>query len=185
MSTSETVTFNKGPCPCNDGHIAQHVTTQDNPWSTADICYSIECVKCRGEWRLEGDSPMAVLRSSEPNYYAAQREERLAYDVFSAAASQLIADYFSSFSAKNKKLEHAEMERLNLTSMSYRQYLVHRRNGQAVASACHGQRNTAWLLRQAEACGRQSEVAGLLDRYERAKKASSEAARRIVRRRVG
>jgi hypothetical protein len=184
MSTSETVTLNKGSCPCGNGHIAQHVTTQDNPWSGADICYSIECARCRADWRLDGDTSMAVLRSSETDFIAAQVREHSAYQSFNMASSQLIANYFSSFSARFRKHEHAEMVRLNITSMSYRHYLTHRGNGNSVESACHGERNTPWLLRQAAGCSRQSEIAELLDLYEKSRRSSSEAARRIVRRRV-
>jgi hypothetical protein len=53
MSTTDIGIVEEGPCPCGKGHIAKQVTTQDNPWSTADVCYSIECADCSGAWRLE------------------------------------------------------------------------------------------------------------------------------------
>jgi hypothetical protein len=184
MSTSDSVTLNKGPCPCGNGHIAQHVTTQDNPWSGADICYSIACDKCNDEWRLEGDTCTAVLRASEVEYTVAMRNQHSAYLSFTKDSEQLIEDYFASYPAKNKKMEHAEMERLNLTSMNYRQYLAHRRNGDSIASCCHGQRNKEWLFQQAAAYGKQREIEDLFNLYETTKNTASDAARLIVRRRV-
>jgi hypothetical protein len=45
MSTSETVDFELGPCPSGGGNIIQSITTQDNPWSSAQVSYSIDCVR--------------------------------------------------------------------------------------------------------------------------------------------
>ncbi|MGO1069622.1 hypothetical protein [Lysobacter sp. CA199] len=184
MSTSETTTHDRGPCPCGNGTIIQHVTTQDNPWSSADSSYSIDCEECRNKWHRENEAPFFVLRSSETEHIAARQQEGAAYAAFDALSERLIADYFLSFPAKNKAREHAEMERLNLTSMTYRQYLAHRRSEESVASACDGRRNIDWILDQAAACGMQSKAAELLDRYEASKKLSSEAARRIERWRI-
>jgi hypothetical protein len=47
MSTSETDEYKIGKCPCGNGDIIKSVTTQDNPWSGADIYYRVDCDKCR------------------------------------------------------------------------------------------------------------------------------------------
>jgi hypothetical protein len=41
MSTSETTHSAIGNCPCGNGKIIESYTTQDNPWSSADIGFSI------------------------------------------------------------------------------------------------------------------------------------------------
>lgn len=184
MSTSETVTFEKGLCPCGDGRIVQRVTTQDNPWSTADISYSIECQKCCSDWRLEATSPVIVLRSSETEYLAALPLQHAAFHELSTASEQIISNYFTNLAVKNKKSEHAELQRLGLTSMNYRQYLAHRNVGGTAASASHGLRNTAWLLSQAATVSRYDEIVELIDRYERARRATTTAANLIIRRKV-
>ena len=102
MSTSELDTFEAGPCPCGKGHIAKHVRSYDNPYSGADVSYSIECQKCRSDWRFDNYSTWLVLRSSEAAYLAAYPLQLTAIRDLDSAAGQVIADYFTKFAAKKK-----------------------------------------------------------------------------------
>ena len=182
MSTSEKDTFDSGPCPCGNGHIVRHVTSYDNPWSGADVSYSIECQKCSSEWRFDSHvAPLMVRRSSEIEYTAALAEQMAASGELSAASQQIVSAYFAKFAAKNKKLEHAELERLGITSRSYKQYLAHRREGGAAATDSFASRNTEWLLQQAADESRRDEIVELLERSERAKQATADAAKKIER----
>lgn len=182
MSTSEKDTFDNGPCPCGSGRIARHVTSYDNPWSGADVSYSIECQKCSSEWRFDSHvAPLMVRRSSEVEYTAALAEQMAASGELSAASQQIVAAYFAKFAAKNKKSEHAELERIGITSRSYKQYLAHRRVGGTAATASFASRNTEWLLQQAADESRHEEIVELLERSERAKQATAEAAKKIER----
>jgi hypothetical protein len=182
MSASENDTFDNGPCPCGNSRIVRHVTSYDNPWSGADISYSIECQKCCSEWRFESHvATLLVRRSSEVEYTAALAEQLAASDELSAASQQLVSAYFAKFSAKNKKLEHAELERLGITSWSYRQYLAHRREGGTAATASFASRNTEWLLKQAAGESRHEEIVELLERSERANRATAEAEKKKER----
>ncbi|MEW5942316.1 MAG: hypothetical protein AB1710_00510 [Pseudomonadota bacterium] len=184
MSTSETVTFNKGPCPCGDGHIAQHVTTQDNPWSSADISYSIECPKCLREWRI--DHTTLVLRSSELPYASASAAEEAARRTLQALALSMVVEHFSAFSAPSKKAEHAELERLGLTSMSYRQYLEHVRNGGKIASAAAPLRNQRWLNEVAKQQGEgiAEQLDTLIEAHAQAAKAREHVSKQIIRKKI-
>jgi hypothetical protein len=153
MSTSETVDFNKGPCPCGNGALVKHVTTQDNPWSSADIAYTISCAACATTWRVDGN--WLTLKSSEQAHDGAWAEELEASSVLDALIHQLVNGYFMTFSAPSKKAEHTEMVRLGITSQSYRQYLEHKRNGDTSASACFARNNESWLygLATEQGCG--------------------------------
>jgi hypothetical protein len=182
MSTSETVTLNKGPCPCGAGHIAQHVTTQDNPWSTADTAYSVECLRCCTEWRLENKT--LVLRSSEDNYRIAKAKEKAASAPLLSLVNHIVTDYFARFAAPNKKVEHAEMIRPGITAMSYRQYLEHRRKGGSISEASYGLRNEEWLLSEAVAHSRGPELRSLIGTHLAAREAANEASKEIIRRKV-
>ena len=183
MSTSETATFDKGPCPCGAGRIAQHVTTQDNPWSTADIHYSLECSRCGTDWRL--DNATLVLRSSEIHYRTARAAEDATFAPLRSLTDQIVTSYFVSFAARNKKAEHAEMVRLEITAMSYRNYLEHRRKGGTVSQAAYGLRNEAWLLSQAAASSRESELRSLITAHRAARELTAEASKEIVRLKIG
>lgn len=182
MSTSETLAFEKGPCPCGAGHIAQHVTTQDNPWSTADIHYTIECPRCSNEWRLEGAA--LVLRSSESSYLEAKAAESTTSRPLQQLLEQLVSDYFAGLALPTKKAEHAEMARLDITALSYSQYLKHRRSGGALTGACYGLRNEAWLQSLAAAQAREAALEQLVASNRLARQAVDDAASAIVRRSI-
>jgi hypothetical protein len=182
VSTSETITFEKGPCPCGKGHIAQHVTSQDNPWSSVDTAYSIECSRCRIDWRLENAA--LVLRSSETRYHAAKAQEESKREPLLQLTNEVVDRYFIRCGARNKKAEHAEAIRLNITSMSYRQYLEHRRKGRTAAEACYGLRNQDWLLSQASFESCESELFAMISDYRTAKRKCDEASKDIIRRKV-
>lgn len=182
MSTSETVTFEKGPCPCGKGHLAEHITTQDNPWSTANIRYEVACPDCRDAWRLEHGS--WVLRSSESSYLKAQAAEETAWRPLRLLMDELVADYFARFAAPNKKVEHAEMTRLGITASSYRQYLAQRRKGSELADACFGLRNEDWLRSIAAARSLDKKLDEFLNAHLAAQETTTAASASIVRRKI-
>jgi hypothetical protein len=183
MSTSETVVFEKCACPCGAGYIAQSVTSQNNPWSSADIDYAIECAHCHNEWRLDGSS--LVLRSSESEYLAAKAKEEQVSQALHALMDRLVADYFVHFAAQTKKAEHAEMVHLGIATRTYEQYLKHRRNGGTAAKACYGMRNAAWLRSVAGGQSVDIELDRLIAANDSARQASTEAYKAVVRQSLG
>lgn len=179
MSTSETVSFPLGPCPCGAGVVTHHVTTQDNPWSTADHAYTIDCKACSLEYRF--DYGHLVRRSSEAAYRACREAEYRCYKDLQLIIEPLIEEYFVEFAAKTKKAEHAEIVRLNLSSNSYRGYLADRGKGKSLASTCGGLRNTSWLRNQAQLRGVEENLDVALSAFDAAKNATETAARQIER----
>ena len=125
-----------------------------------------------------------VLRSSETNYRIARAKEEAALTPLRSSVDQIVTDYFAGFAASTKKAEHAEMVRLGITAMSYRQYLDHRRKGETISQACNGLRNEEWLLSEAAAHSREAELRSLIAIHLAAREATNEASKEIVRRKV-
>lgn len=182
MSTSETVTFTVEPCPCGAGTIAKHITTQDNPWSGADICFTIECKVCASEWRLEHGH--IVLRNSETEYLVARKNEESAYKPLRSLVDSLVEGYLSKFVAKSIKAESTEMTRLGITSLSYAQYLKHRSEGKTPTQACYGLRNRSWLIELATVKSLDNKLEKLLSAHEAAQQATKNAAKKIMRKKI-
>src|SRR5689334_8093734 len=65
MSTSETVSFKACDCPCGAGEVTRHVTTQDNPWSSADIHLTLDCPVCAQAWQLRFEA-LELIESLQP-----------------------------------------------------------------------------------------------------------------------
>lgn len=179
MSTSETVHIDKGPCPCGLGRVIQHITTQDNPWSNSDIAYSVACARCSTEWHIDGSS--LVQKASERPYLAACETEADARHALRTRTDRLVNAYFEAFKAPNKKAEHAEMKQLGITSLSYRQYLAHKRQGGTPASASYARRNESWLLALADDQSCKSELLDLMSTADRARDATRDAYSSITR----
>lgn len=182
MSTSETITFNRGACPCGAGHIAQHVTTQDNPWSGADVSYSIKCVRCCREWRL--DDSTLILLSSEVPYLAASKAQEAAAAPLRDLVTTLMTQHFTAFAGRTKKAEHAVLTELRVCKMSYKQYLEHRKRGGTMATAADPRRNAIWLERVAAAQGKLAEWRSLDEAHQAACEQKNVAYKQIVRKRV-
>lgn len=182
MSTSETFTIDAGPCPCGNGRIAKHVTSQDNPWSSVDIHYSLECPTCSKNWQLR--DRYIVQLSSEGSHNAARAKQSAVSASLKRLVNELVSDYFHKLSAKSKKAEHAEMTRLGITSLSYNGYLKHRRQGGTIEEAASGIANRAFLLAEAAAVGKKDALVALLSGYDCASKDVADAAAQIVRKRV-
>ncbi len=179
MSTSETYTQTVCECPCGKGSVVKHVTTQDNPWSSADISIELDCTSCAAEWRLEHQS--LVLRSSETPYREAQDAEHKAYERLRELVDPLVDDYFARFAAKTKKAEWEEMQRLNIYSGSYRNFLDAKKTKQP-GQIAYGLRNEEWLR---ELAGESEVVLNKLLKDRQEAKARTESARsQIVRRRI-
>jgi hypothetical protein len=118
MSTSETVEFPVGACPCGQGRIVRSVTSQDNPWSSADIFHYIDCRQCAGIWRMENERFLDTR--TEADYNTATQHERLCREKLHELIEAHVNRYFADFGAETIKAEHAEMIRLGITSQNYR-----------------------------------------------------------------
>jgi len=148
VSTSETDVYEVRPCPCGNGQITKTVVSQTNRWSIPDISYSIECKACSRDWRVERN--VMVSRSSETESKRLNDSTRRARTALYDFMRSIVVHQFSGFSAPTSKAEHAELLRLDLTNMSYRQYLDHKRKGGSVCTAVIPSRNRAWLISAAE-----------------------------------
>jgi hypothetical protein len=178
MSTSETDDFELGPCPCGAGKLIQSITTQDNPWSSTDVSYSIDCPSCSRGWRIDGRKLVNV--ESEAPYNAATREERAKHAALMQLCSPLVDSYFQAFAAKTKKAEHAEMVRLDTYSGSYRNFLKDKAERKACSEITYPLRNLGWLADLAKQAGVSAEFDWRLKEFEDAQKRTSEAYKAIV-----
>ncbi|MNV37425.1 hypothetical protein D3C71_1289450 [compost metagenome] len=179
MSTSETFTFDMGPCPCGKGQILKRVISQDNPWSDAIVSHSIECPACSRDWRVERRS--IVLRSSETLFNSAFAAVKDARSALHELLKSIVEHQFSTFSAPTKKAEHAQLERLDLTHMSYRQYLEHKRKGGSISTAAAPLKNIAWLQAAAIQMNVEKQLEALFNANSQADQARAEASTKIVR----
>lgn len=183
MSTSETVEFTVGACPCGAGNVVRHVTTQDNPWSSADISYSIDCRECRRDWTITGGGVLTNSESEKP-YVEAQRIELEVSKDVRALVDALVNQYFEKFAARTMVDEWREMQRLDITTMNINQFRRAARNGERPAQRCYGLRNHSWIFDLAEAAGKKEELTDSLARLDQAKRKRVETAKGIVRRRL-
>jgi hypothetical protein len=179
MSTSETDDFDLGPCPCGAGRLVQSITTQDNPWSSADVSYSIDCPSCSRGSRIDGRKLVNV--ESEAPYNAAAREERTKYAELMQLCRPIVDSYFQAFAAKTKKAEHAEMVKLEIYSGSYRNFLKDKTERKACSEIAYPLRNPGWLSDLAKRAGVEGELDLRLKEFEDSKKRTSEAYKAIVR----
>ncbi|QOL80526.1 hypothetical protein [Pseudooceanicola spongiae] len=143
MSTSETVDFPICSCPCGNGKIIKSVTTQDNPWSSADIDYYIGCNDCSKVWQIEYQSLVsreeATAAKKAANDYWSSRENLL------SLINPLADNYFERLSAPSMAAEHREMCRLGISSSDIRNYRRLRNSGQSFSSICDPLRNAGWV----------------------------------------
>lgn len=180
MSTSEILNYNKGPCPCGNGQIVQQVISHDNPWSKDIVSHSIDCPACSRDWRVE--RRFIVLRSSETLFISAFAAVRDARSALHELLQSIVEHHFSDFSAPTKSAEHAELERLDLTHMSYRQYLEHKRKGGSISTAAAPLKNIAWVQAAASQMNVEKQLQDLLNANSQADQAMSKAECQIVRR---
>jgi len=181
MSTSETITFDVSACPCNAGRLVKNVTSQDNPWSGVDVTFSIDCPTCAADWRI--DRTMMVLRSSESAYHSALAADRAASEAVDALVQPLIEQFVAELSASNKKALHAELTKLNLTSLSYRQFLEHLRKGRKASEAVTS-RNLGWLSSLADAHGVRDQFEKLTQTLRSTGQARTQAGEQVIRRKI-
>ncbi len=182
MSTSETIVFDVGPCPCGGGQISKRVVSQDNPWSSVDISYSINCPTCSREWRIKNES--LVLWSSETLHNASLIAERAARDALHELLQTIVDNHFADFSAPTKKAEHMELQRLDLTNMSYRQYLEHKRKGGSFCTAVTPLRNRTWIQEAAKLLHVERQLEDLSEAYSQARQVRTHTGTQIVRKRI-
>lgn len=180
MSTSETTEHTVGLCPCGEGEIVKSITTQDNPWSSADISVRINCFKCSSEWRVLYNS--LILRSSEQEATRAGQNAAAIEKQLIAVIEPLFDRHFAGI--KTKKAELAELHRLGISQDNYRAYLEARRIKPSIAQCCHPLRNTVWLRSIAEEGGVLGDLDTLLSDIREAKEVHEHALTSIVRRRL-
>ena len=180
MSTSETVTFDANVCPCGGGKILKHVTTQDNPWSSADIAYELGCESCRNDWVIERSGAL-VSRSSEARSNAAHDVWWQSVELLQELVQDLVNNYFVGFAAKSKKAEWQEMQRLDIYVGSYRSFLQCKSDGRTPGEISFGQRNRSWLSSLAKRHNCNEKLDQLIVVCDARKKEWEEAAKKIVR----
>jgi hypothetical protein len=127
MSTSETITYKIGKCPCGKGSVVKTVVSQDNPWSSADVSNHIECSRCCSEWDLNHSGDRLTLRSSTiPSQKASKTRMEATHDL-DTYIRDLTAKYFEGQNFKTKKAEHEYLIQLGIATGSYRTYLQDRK----------------------------------------------------------
>lgn len=181
MSTSETVEFDLGPCPCGKTQLVKIVTTQDNPWSSADISYELRCAPCSKSWRTSGASMTLVSSEAEFDHACDVRDN--AFDAAMAVASEIVQKYFKAFAAPSKKAQHAEMVKLGITGLSYRLYLDALKGGKAPHQIASPLLNRQWLLMESAKQGLEDKLKPLLTAVDSAESAWSAASKKIIRKR--
>lgn len=181
MSTSETVTFDANVCPCGQGKILKHVTTQDNPWSSADIVYELGCEICRADWVIERSAATLVSRTSEARSNAAHDAWWQSVQPLQELVQDLVNNYFAGFAAKSKKAEWGEMQRLDIYVGSYRNFLKSKSDGHTPGEISFGLRNKSWLSSLAKLHNCSEKLEQLIAVYDARKKVWEEAAKKIVR----
>jgi hypothetical protein len=183
MSTSETVDFPVGDCPCGNGKILKYVTTQDNPWSSADISYEIHCSRCVSEWQITNYGLLTNRESERPHNEAYQAEQATARDLHSLV-DDLVDQYFQDFGAKTMTGELREMQRLGISTMNIAQFRQAVRAGRRPSERAYALRNIDWLSSLAKAAGKESAFWELRVRQDEAREKTAETAKAVIRRSV-
>jgi hypothetical protein len=183
MSTSETTDFPVGECPCGNGKILNYVTTQDNPWSSADISYGIDCSRCAREWEITSYGTL-TNRESERPYNEAYRVEREIATELHSLVDCLVDQYFQNLGAKTMIAELREMQRLGISSMNIAQFRKAVRAGRKPSERAYALRNLEWLSGLARAAGKEPAFQHLRARYDDAVARTAEIAKAVVRRSV-
>ena len=179
VSTSETDIYKVGPCPCGIGQISETIVSQSNRWSIPEISYSIECKTCSRDWRIEQKS--LVLRSSETELKRFLASTQCTRTAINDLIRSIVEHHFSDFTAPTSKAEHAELLQLNLTNMSYRQYLSHKRKGGNICTAAFPLLNRAWLKTAAEQINALEQLEDLFEGEAKANHEQKLAAGKVVR----
>ncbi|WP_143089812.1 hypothetical protein [Tropicimonas isoalkanivorans] len=178
MSTSETVDFEVGKCPCGNGAIVKSITTQDNPWSGADISYFISCAKCSSEWimghcSLSSKAESNALRSAE-------NEQRKVEEQIRAMVRPLVDEYFDELALATMAAEHRELLRLNITTGDIRQYRKSRNSGKTkISGICAPMRNQVWVDELISSAGKSSQYQEAVTRLNLAKTKCRDAASKV------
>jgi hypothetical protein len=177
MSTSETVHFDVCPCPCGIGHVVKSVTTQDNPWSGADISYSLNCADCRSKWiiehrRLVSSAEWQAERSTWNEEYKIGNE----IDQFLAP---LIDNHFASLKLVAKTHELRELQRIGIGNHDIRNYRAGRNSGKPISAMCYPRRNLESLRRLVSSAGLLNQFRELEAKFENAKIAHQLAQKQV------
>lgn len=122
-----------------------------------------------------------VLRSSETEFKnfsnAAICTRKRLHDLIRL----IVVHHFSGFTAPTGKAEHAELLRLDLTNMSYRQYLDHKKKGGNICTAALPLHNRTWLRTAAEQMSVLKRLEELLEDSAKADHDQKLAAGKVVR----
>jgi hypothetical protein len=163
LSTSETTEHNIGVCPCGDGHIVQEVTTQDNPWSSADIAYVVDCPKCRKLWSAGRSTLTSIPDEAERSRaYGVVREIS---DQIDALVEDEVNAYFADPRFKNMAQEQREMSHLGLVPRDIRNYRNGRNAGVKYSDLCRPINNPRWLRELLKPYGKVPELDRLVSAH--------------------
>lgn len=183
MSTSETSEFPVDSCPCGRGKIIKYITTQDNPWSSADISYGIDCTRCAQEWGITTYGTLTNLESERPYQEACRLEREVATQLHSLVDG-LVDEYFKNFNAKTMTAELREMQRLGISTMGIVQFRKAVREGRKPSERAYSLRNLDWLSDLAGAVGQDVAFHRLRARYDEVVARTAATAKGVVRRTV-
>lgn len=179
MSTQETIKRRAGPCPCGNGHVMTSITTQDNPWSSADIYHYLQCDACARNWRV--DSGRLVSRAEESLYRQAREDHYAVMHKLSALTGPLVDAYFEQFAAPSMAAEHREMLRLDIATSNIRSFRKDKNAGRRPSELSFARRNMTWLRQLVHQAGLEAEFDALLQELEDADARQGEAYRNVRR----
>lgn len=177
MSTQETIKRRAGACPCGAGDVMTSITTQDNPWSSADIYHYLKCEACAREWRVDGGR--LVSRAEESLYRQAREEHYAVMDKLDALTGPLVDAYFEQFAAPSMAAEHREMLRLDIATSNIRSFRKDKNAGKKPSELSFARRNMAWLRPLVKRAGLEAEFDALLQELEDADARQDEAYRNV------
>lgn len=177
MSTLETVEQRVGACPCGKGYILASITTEDNPWSSADISYLVDCKPCDAKWKVDGKrlvsrAEMTALSKARNSYHAIAAK-------MDALCDPVVDAYFAEFAAPSMAAEHREMLRLNITTSDIRNFRKGKRVGKKASELSFARRNTKWLAQRLKDAGLYETFEALQSELDAADKRVEQAYRSV------
>ncbi len=129
----------------------KQVTTQDNPWSSADVSYYLNCNVCQSDWMVENQS--LISRKEKVIATKVWEQWRKIVGELDDLIAPLVDKYFHALSLKTKSAELLELERLGIADCDIRSFRKKRNLGQPISAACSARRNIDWVRQLAVNAG--------------------------------
>ncbi|RON43567.1 hypothetical protein BK666_21095 [Pseudomonas frederiksbergensis] len=122
-----------------------------------------------------------VLRSSDSESKRLSISAKSTQTAISDLVRSIVVNHFADFTAPTSKAEHAELVRLDITNMTYRQYLDHKGRGGNICTAATSLRNRTWLKTAAEQMNILERLEDLFEKSAGTEQQQKLAAEKIVR----